>query len=206
MDEQEVKIITTSIELFINYGVKSVTMEDVARELSISKKTLYKFVSNKSELVHKCVLFLFSTIKFSLEDIQSKSTNAIDELFEFDEQLTEVMRAQKPTIIIQLKKHYPETFSWLMEERKRLVMNLTKKNLRKGVAQGYYRNNMNIEYIAMIYYAQTMMFAQENLMPDELCTSPAFVRENLLYHIRGIASPTGLKYLHEKLQSNETVM
>jgi AcrR family transcriptional regulator len=204
MEDQEIKIFSTSVELFITYGVKSVTMDDVARELSISKKTLYKFVNNKNELVQKCVEFIFTQIHTSLEDVQSKSTNAIDELFGFDEQLTLVMRAQKPAIIMQLKKHHPETFSWLMNNRRTMVMKLTTKNLQKGIAQGFYRHDMNADFIAMIYYAQTMMFAQDDLMPDEICTNPAFVRENLIYHLRGIASAKGLEYLQQKLQNNET--
>ena len=200
MEELEIRILTGALHQFLAYGIRSVTMDDVARELGISKKTLYRFVSNKADLVEKCVRFTFYEIRTSLEDISSKSTNAIDELFEFDAQMMEVMKAQKPMIINQLRRYYPETFHWLNSSRKQLMLALTERNLEKGVKQGVYRSDMNIHYIALMYYAQSLLYAQEDLVPDEVCTQPDFVRENLIYHLRGIVSEQGLDYLTSKLK------
>ena len=200
MEETEKRILEGALHQFLVYGIRSVTMDDVARELGISKKTLYRFVTNKADLVAKCVQFTFWQIKNSLEDISSKSTNAIDELFEFDAQMMEVMKAQKPMIINQLRRYYPETHHWLNTNRKDLMLALTERNLEKGVKQGMYRSDMNIRYIALMYYAQSLLYAQEELVPDEVCTQPDFIRENLIYHLRGIVSDKGLDHLKLKLK------
>lgn len=200
MEELEKRIVEGALHQFLVMGIRAVTMDDVARELGISKKTLYRFFSNKADLVHRSVQFTFWRIKSSLEDISSKSTNAIDELFEFDVQMTEVVKSQKPIIINQLRRYYPETHNWLHNQRKELMLALTERNLEKGVLQGMYREDLNIRYIALMYYAQTLLYAQEDTVPDEACMHPDFVRENLIYHLRGIVSEQGLDYVKTKLK------
>lgn len=200
MDEQEIKILNAATAQFITYGIRGVTMDDVAREIAISKKTLYRYVSNKAELVDKCVNYIFNEIKQSLIEIQSKTSNAIDELFAFDAALTHMMHAQKPELFMQLRKYYPETFDALMTDRMNLVLTLQKHNLQKGVTQGIYRPEIQVAFIALMYYAQTVAFVENANAPTTICFKPEFVRENLIYHIRGIASEKGVAYLTQKLQ------
>lgn len=203
MEELEKRILQGALHQFLVMGIRAVTMDDVARELGISKKTLYRFFANKADLVARSVQFTFWQIKSSLEEISNKSTNAIDELFEFDAQMTEVVKSQKPMIINQLRKYYPDTHNWLYTNRKDLMLALTARNLEKGVRQGMYRSDLNIRYIALMYYAQTLLYAQEESMPDEVCTRPDFVYENLIYHLRGIVSERGLEHLKTKLKQKK---
>lgn len=203
MDSIESKIIAGAFSQFLQYGLRAVTMDDVARELAISKKTLYRHVSNKADLVHKCVQSIFFDIKTTLENISESETNAIEELFAIDAAISNTMKAQEPMIVNQLRRYFTESFKWLESHREELFLRLTERNLKKGVNEGLYRNDMNLKYIALLYYAQSLLYAQENLVPNELCHNPAFLRENLIYHIRGIASTKGLQYLTDKLKNEK---
>src|SRR5690606_9286010 len=104
MSGQEQEIILGSLDLFLKYGIRSVTMDDVSSEMGISKKTVYKFFENKADLVHKCVMQVYSTIQASMEAIHSASSNAIDELFEIDKVVKGIMEMHNPGIQFQLKK------------------------------------------------------------------------------------------------------
>ncbi|MCT4623792.1 MAG: TetR/AcrR family transcriptional regulator [Schleiferiaceae bacterium] len=204
MEETHRKIIEESVQLFLKFGVRSVTMDDVSRELGISKKTLYKYVSNKTELVDQGVKITFKKVMEDLKAISDKTENAIDELFTVDEYFDDMMRTQHPAMLYQLKKYHAETFGWLDKSKVKFILDTTRKNLKKGTEQGYYRTDINHDYIAYIYLAHSLLMESDNdSIPETVCESSEFHREHVLYHIRGIASPKGLEYLKQKLNKNE---
>ncbi len=199
MDETHKKILDDAVELFFKYGIRSITMDDVARELGISKKTLYKYVSNKAELVDQCIKVKFGQITGALRDFGNSVENAIDELYAIDTYFDEMMRQNHPAIMFQLSKYYGDTFKWLDTSKDQFVAEITRANLDKGQKQGLYRSTINKEYITYIYMAHTALMSGETNIPEEVCHSTAFHKEHLEYHIRGIASEAGLEYLNKKL-------
>ncbi len=203
MEDMQLRILEQSIEMYFRYGIRSVTMEDVARELGISKKTLYKYVSNKADLVEQGVKWKFEQIAALIARYSREVDNAIDELFAIDEYFDEMMRQNQPAIMFQLAKYYPDAFKWLGEAKAKLVIDNTKANLKKGMDQGLYRKDLNIESVGYIYLAHTNLMEGEAGVPDEVCHSPEFHRQHLEYHIRGIASKQGLNYLNKKLNKQE---
>ena len=204
MEEMQLRILEQSIDMYFRYGIRSVTMDDVAREMGISKKTLYKYVSNKADLVVQSVKWKFNQITEALQTYSREVENAIDELFAIDAYFDEMMSQNQPAIMFQLAKYYPEAFKWLEEEKAKLVLDNTSANLKKGKDQGLYRADLNIDYISYIYLSHTNLMEEgETGVPDEVCHSPEFHRHHLEYHIRGIASKQGLKYLTEKLNKQE---
>lgn len=200
MENQEREIIAGSVDLFLKYGIRSITMDDVARELTISKKTLYKYVSNKADLVDRSVKFAFRGIHQAIDDVRANSTNAIDEIFDIDEAVNETVRQKHPAIEFQLAKYYPKTWKWLESNQHRIVFEHTKENLLKGMEQGLYRADLNAEYIAHVYFGRFMGMRMDNVFPESICENPEFLHQSLIYHVRGIASASGLEYLEEKLQ------
>jgi AcrR family transcriptional regulator len=200
MDEMHNKIIEDTFELFFKYGIRSITMDDVARELGISKKTIYKYVSNKAELVDQCIKLKFVQITKALKGVAQQVDNAIDELFAIDHFFDEMMQQNHPAIMFQLSKYYGETYKWLDQSRDTFILEIMGNNLKKGLDQGLYRESINQQHIAYIYMAHTGMMSGETNVPDEVCNSIDFHRSHLEYHIRGIASEAGLRYLNKKLK------
>jgi AcrR family transcriptional regulator len=198
MEEQEVQIMTGALELYLKYGIKSVTMDDVARELGISKKTIYRFFENKAALVDRVVKNLIGTVGGQMNRISNSHTNAIDELFEMDQVVSMAVKKNHPALMFQLKKYYPTTFAFIMATRKDMIINFTKANLQKGIAGGLFRPDLNIDIISQLYYSRVLLIGDEEHFPDGDCPIEQFNRENMVYHIRGIATPEGIAYLNIK--------
>lgn len=204
MEEMQLKILEHSIDLYFKYGIRSVTMDDVAREMGISKKTLYKYVSNKADLVEQSVKFKFSQVNHMLKTYAKEVENAIDELFAIDAYFIEMMSQSQPAVMFQLAKYYPEAYKWLYEAKTKQVLDNSQANLKKGKDQGLYRADINIENISYIYLAHTNLMEEGDTgVPKEVCHSPEFHQHHLEYHIRGIASKQGLIYLNKKLNKQK---
>ncbi len=200
MEQQERNILNGATELFLKYGIRSVTMDDVARELAVSKKTLYKYVSNKAELVDRCVKNTFTEVSAVISDIADTNENAIDEIFGIDSSISEVMKSQHPAIEFQLKKYYPATWKWLSDHQEEMIMDQTRNNLKKGKEQGMYRSDIDIEMISYLYFAQFVAMHDVDIVPETLCENPKFMRTHFEYHLRGIVSDEGRKHLEKRLE------
>ena len=184
----------------MKYGIKSITMDDVARELCISKKTLYQFVNDKDDLVGK---FVDSEIDLRQEEICScfrKSSNAIEELFEISVFMNKMLREQSPATEYDLKKYYPHHHQRITEVRRERMYNYIMQNLRKGKAEDLYRADMNEEIIARLYLARMENVYFNELFTVEEFTSVSLFTEHLTYHIRGIATTKGVKVLEKRLK------
>lgn len=202
MEEQELQILEGALGLYFKFGIKSVTMDDVASNLGISKKTIYRFFTNKAELVHKSSAHVISRIQEGMMQVSHHSQNAIDELFEMDNVVSNALKVHHPAINYQLKKYYSKTFEMVNKARREMVMTFTHRNLEKGIAEGFYREDLQIEIIKQLYYSRVLLMADDDSFPLEGCPIEIFSHENLIYHIRGIASPQGITYLEQKLKKS----
>ena len=191
-------------ELYMKYGIKSITMDDVARELSISKKTLYQYVTDKDDLVGK---FVENEIQLRQEEICKCfqiGFNAIEELFEISFFMNRMMKDQNPTTEYDLKKYYPHHFQKTVKVRREGIYNYILLNLKKGKAEGLYRDDIDIEIIAKLYLSRTENNHFNGLFAPEEFTSIKLFRELLTYHVRGIATEKGVITLEKELKKLKT--
>ena len=197
---EELKNILLKVrELYMKYGIKSITMDDVARELGISKKTLYQYVTDKDDLVGK---FVDNEISMRQEEICKCfriGYNAIEELFEISIFMNKLMRNQNSATEYDLKKYYPVHFEKTIKARREGIFNYILVNLKKGINEGLYRKEMNKEVIAKLY-----LWRSENTHFDELFTIEEFTSIKLFvelinYHVRGIATEKGIMILEKKI-------
>lgn len=205
MNEELKNILLKVRELYMKYGIKSITMDDVARELGISKKTLYQYVIDKDDLVGK---FIDNEIALRMEGICKCfriGLNAIEELFEISIFMNRLMRDQNPATEYDLKKYYPQHFQKTLKARREGIYNYILLNLKKGINEGLYRKEMNREIIAKLYLSRTEDNSHLNdMFTTEEFTSMKLFVEILTYHIRGIATEKGIIVLEKKLKELET--
>ena len=109
------KIISKASDMFLKLGFKSVTMDDIAGEMCISKKTIYKYFFNKELLIEESVSLLHKEVHHLLDDAISKNYNAIEENFVIKRMFTELFKSADTSPIYQLKKHYPEIYQTVMD-------------------------------------------------------------------------------------------
>ena len=190
-------------ELYMKYGIKSITMDDVASELGISKKTLYQFVTDKDDLVGK---FLDNEIALRQEEICKCfgiGFNAIEELFEISIFMNKLIHDQNPTTEYDLKKYYPQHYQKTVKARREGIYNYILLNLKKGVKEGLYRKDMNKEIIAKLYLSRSENTNLNELFTVEEFTSIKLFMELLTYHVRGIATEKGIIVLEKKVKELE---
>lgn len=204
MEEKLTKIISDAQAIFMRYGIKSVNMDDIARHLRISKKTLYKYVSDKEDLVEKCFFMHCEMEEKELSRISSMDMNAIDQSFETMHFIKDMIKDIHPSIIFDMEKYYPEVMKKTEDIRQKIVYTTIKTNLEKGVKEGLYREDLNPEIIAEIYVSSVeAIFHSQQFKESQLPISDLYL-ELFRYHIRGIASTKGREYLIEKIKTERT--
>ena len=200
MDDKLNELLARVFVLYNKYGIKSVTMDDVSSELGISKKTLYQYVKDKSELVEKVMSLNSLCHREAIYAIISQKNNAIEELLAVNKYMNEMIREQNPTLNYDLRKYYPAIFSKLMEESHREMYESIKKNLVKGQKEGLYRMDMDIDIISKLHITRLEYKYSSISFSNEELNSEKVMREIFIYHLHGIISEKGRKLLEENLK------
>ena len=190
------KIIKKATDMFLKLGFKSVTMDDIANEMCISKKTIYKYFSNKEKLVEEGTEVVHQKIHDLMDEIVAKNFNAIEENFQMREMFKEMFQSFDHSPAYQLKKHYPEIYQKMMENEIEDCSNVFGQNIEKGIKEGLYRQDTDIEASVKFYY--TLIFSiNENTMLEKEASELEL--KALEYHTRAIATEKGIKELEKQL-------
>lgn len=198
-----VKIFATGFELFKKFGIKSVTMDQISSACGISKKTLYKYVANKNDLLSKSFNFFADSMAQVLFGVLENSVgNAIDNLFAIERFAEQHMRGEEDRLIGQLEQYYPALAPELKKKREAIVFKITHDNLRKGMEEGLYREDLAVDHITILYYGH-ILAAHENNIAERPANLDELRQTSLKYHIRGIASEKGINYLNQLINNQE---
>lgn len=200
MEENEV--ITKAGELFIRYGIKSMTMDDVSRQLGMSKKTLYQYCENKKDLVKKVMKQQIEKEQNCICDLFHTEKNAIDKLMDLTKFVGAQMKDLHPSVMFDLKKYHLEAWSIWNKHKVEFIYKNIKANIETGIKEGLYRDNMNAEIVAHFYLAMINTIIDPDYFSDETYSRLEIHTEMMRYHIRGIASSTGRNYLKEKFSQD----
>jgi AcrR family transcriptional regulator len=176
-------------------------MDDVARELGISKKTLYECIEDKSDLVKHVMEMVNRFHAEKLNEITRLGLNAIEELFEVNRYMTQMVREQNPTLGYDMQKYYPELHKSLMQEQRQRMHDAIRQNLLKGIGEGLYRKEMNVEIISKLHMTRMEYRYRQDVYQLNDVDSREVMQEIFIYHLHGIANEKGIKILNEKLKS-----
>lgn len=197
-------ILKTAVELFLNYGFKSVTMDDIANAQGISKKTIYQYFENKNILVKEAVMHLFQTVSSGIKDICDLEKNPIEEILEIKKFLMHNLKDEKSSPQYQLEKYYPKIYKDIKEKQFCVMENCIICNLERGVQLGLYRETINVDLISKIYFTCIMALKDKELFPLNNFSMHTLMNNYLEYHLRGICTQEGLKKLEHYLTINQS--
>lgn len=183
--------------MFITLGFKSVTMDDIAQEMGMSKKTIYSHFSNKTELVKATTESVFDTISHGIDCICALDRNPIEELYEIKKFVSLQLKNEKVSPQFQLQKYFPEIFNEFKAKHFEKMSTCTLNNLKKGVAQGLYRSNLDVDFAARIYFVGMTGIKDDSVFPVERFPKLYLIEEYLEYHLRGIVTKEGLQILNQ---------
>ena len=192
------KIISKAKEMFLKLGFKSITMDDIACEMCISKKTIYKYFSNKDILIEESIQAVHKEIRATLNKIAEENFNAIEENFEVKRMFREMFKSAESSPIYQLKKHYPEIYDKVLSMQVSVCEDCFRQNITKGIREGLYRENLDIDNYVKFYY--TLIFnINENTMLEK--DAHELEVKALEYHIRAMATLAGIIELEKHLKN-----
>ena len=198
------KILHKATEMFLSLGFKSVTMDDIANELGVSKKTIYNHFRNKTDLINEVTSSVFETVCTGIDMICSKENNPIDELYEIKRFSMKYLKNEKKSPQYQLQKYYPKIYATLKSKQFDVMQDCVIRNLNRGVALGFYRNTIDIDFVSRIYFHGMIGLKDEELFPLNQFSMNNIMSFYLEYHLRGICSEKGIEKLNKIITNKQS--
>ncbi|GGI55997.1 TetR/AcrR family transcriptional regulator [Winogradskyella haliclonae] len=198
------KIIYRATDLFLNLGFKSVTMDDIANEMGISKKTIYVHFSNKTKLVEAVTFYLFDTICDGIDDICDNAPNPIEELYSIKMFVMQHLKNEKASPQYQLKKYYPAIHDALKSKQFDKMHESVSESLEKGIETKLFRENIDVEFISRLYFNGMTGIKDEVIFPKEKFNMEYLMENFLEYHLRAIVTENGFKILNQFITKNQS--
>ena len=195
-------ILHKATELFLNLGFKSVTMDDIANEMGISKKTIYANYSTKTKLVEASTNYLFDGISYGIESILERRDNPIEELYKIKQFVMQHLKGEKTSPIYQLQKYYPEIHAILKSKQLEMMEECVVDNLHRGVDQGLFRKEIPVDFISRIYFSGVSSIKDNDIFPELKFTKKSLIENHLEYHLRGICTQKGLEVMNQRINQN----
>jgi AcrR family transcriptional regulator len=198
MDKVLADILEQVRELFFKYGVRSVSMDDICRDLGISKKKLYQYFSSKTQLVDKLLELERRNFEVIFEHHNFEGVNAIDILLTVSRDIGERFRDVSPSMTFDLKKYYPDIYNRHVNERIEFIYQKIQINMQKGISQGMYRDDLSIELVARLYIRRLMDIHNPEFFPADKFSFQTLFDVMFDNFIRGIANPAGIDYYEQQ--------
>ncbi|MCO6174918.1 TetR/AcrR family transcriptional regulator [Flavobacterium sp. NRK F10] len=196
----QTEILEKATEMFLTLGFKSVTMDDIANEMGISKKTIYQHFATKPELVKSVTVRLFETISCGIDGICNTGKNPIEELFEVKNFVLQHLKDENSSPIYQLQKYYPKIHNTLKQMQFEKMDDCVIDNLNRGITEGLYRKEINTEIIGRLYFAGMNSIKDGELFPANQFSLKNVQNQYLEYHLRGICTLKGIQILESLIQ------
>lgn len=188
------------MHLFMRYGVRSVTMDDLAGSMGISKKTLYQFVKNKEDLLDGLLDHMHCKDTNELAGIIAASKDAIDALLNVAKMVSQKLELISPVTIYDLKKYYPRQWAKIDDYERKQIYSFTLENLERGKREGLYREDIDTDFIARLHVGQSMMVTDESIFPSDQYTKTRLMFSLMHHYIMGISTEKGRTVLSQRMQ------
>jgi len=207
IDPVKRRIIDGAEELFLKYGIKTVTMDDIARFLSMSKKTIYHYFKDKNEIVNTVSTTHLEKERLKIESVQNSSKNAIEELLQLSKCIRENINGVNPTVFHDLKKYYNESWDIYMHYRSHVFYYSILSTLKNGIKNGYFREEIDPEILAILRMEEIQMLFNSEAFPRNKYDFKVVQQQFADHFIHGILTTKGKKIYSRyltKMKNNET--
>ena len=175
-------------------------MDDAARHLGISKKTLYQYFADKAELVQEAVSREILNKQKNFAPLSNSSANALEELLTYHKVQIKMIFDYKPNFIYDLKKYYPEIYNKYVIIKREKIIDSVKQNLLKGIKEGYFRPALDADIISRITLMRIEGMIHSGLFTIDEMMSPKVFSEIFYYHVYGIVTDKGRAYFEKHKQ------
>ncbi|WP_157474967.1 TetR/AcrR family transcriptional regulator [Dyadobacter sp. Leaf189] len=188
------RIIKSALNLFWRYGIKSVTMDDIARDLGISKRTIYQHYSDKEAILALVIQEELNSQQCELEKLDERAENPIEQLIYSSVQMRETMANMNPTFLYDLKKYYPDAWGLFQTYKHEYIIKSLRDNLLKGIELGLYRPEIDVDILALLRVEQVVMGFDPTIFPPRKFDMMQIQMQFLLHFLRGVLSEKGFEF------------
>ncbi len=199
MEEKKIKAIG---EMFMTYGVRSVSMDDIARHLGISKKTLYQHFKDKNELVKKVTESVIEETKSEYEAVTNQANNAIEELYLMSKCLRTHIENLNPSLVFDLKKFHAEAWDLFMDFEHITVYESIKDNLKRGKEEGFFRKEINSNVLAKLRVEQVHMSFDPHAFPKDEFDFTEVHMQMFEHYVYGLLTTKGFELFEKYKREN----
>lgn len=198
----ETKVLKEVGEMFMTYGVRSVSMDDIARHLAMSKKTLYQYFDDKTDLVEKATADYIQTRQDEYDNATKDTANAIEELHFISKCVRKHFGELNPSMVFDLKKFYPSAWNVFLDYERKTVYESVKDNLERGKKEGYFREGINAEILALLRVEQIHMSLDHSVFPKEKFDFAQVQMEMFDHYVYGLLTTKGQELYNHYKQEN----
>jgi AcrR family transcriptional regulator len=190
-------------DLFMQYGLRSVSMDDIANNLGMSKKTIYQYYADKEALVDEVVTHIIGNNQNICEIDRSQANDAIHEIFLAMDMVMEMFSSMNPSLLFDMQKYYPVAFQKFSKHKNDYLYGIIKENLVRGVKEELYRPQIKIDILSR-FRVESILLPFNPDFYTKLNVSLAGIQQELTYQfLYGLLSPKGYK-LTQKYQQKRT--
>ena len=190
-------------ELFMRYGVRSISMDDIARHLSVSKKTLYQHFSDKEDIVTITCQSHLARNADEFQSIRKTARNAIEELFQLSVCLRRNMQDMNPSLLYDLQKYHPKAWGVWLDHKNKFIRESVVRNLKQGIEEGYFRPEIDPEVLAAVRLEMVQLAFNEEIFPRERFRLPDVHGQIFDHFVFGLLTEKGRKLYLKYKQKNK---
>jgi AcrR family transcriptional regulator len=192
------QILKEAAKLFIRYGIKTITMDDVATQLHVSKRTLYELFNKKHDLIDEIVSSHIKAESELLMKLISESENAIDIMLKSSKYILHMYSKLRPSVLFDLKRYYPDIWKKVEHFNNDYIRQMIEKNLIRGIEENVYRKDIEPNILSTFYILQLHIFSDESNENLNEFEFGELTKQFFNYHLHGIMSQKGLEYFKNK--------
>jgi AcrR family transcriptional regulator len=199
------RIIKSALTLFWRYGIKSVTMDDIAKDLGISKRTIYQHYSDKEAILALVIQEEIKTQKCEMEKLDEQASNPIEQMMYASTQMRDTLSDMNPTLLYDLKKYYPAAWELFQTYKHEYIIKSIRDNLVKGIELGLYRPDIDVEILSILRVEQIVMAFDPTVFPARKFNMMHTQMQFLLHFLRGVLSEKGFEYYYNTIKDRSAI-
>jgi AcrR family transcriptional regulator len=199
MDTRE-RILSRAHELFHRYGLRSVSMDDIATEAGMSKKTLYQYFTDKEELVNAVFTRVMEENRGTCTLTHGKAENAIQEVFLLFDSMQDMFNTMNPVVLYDMQKYHPATFKKFQEFKNGFIYGMIRTNLEQGIREGLYRDDIDVDIISRYRLYSIMLSFNSDIFPANKTNLLHIERQLIEHFLYGLSTPKGQKLIQKYKQ------
>jgi AcrR family transcriptional regulator len=195
--ETDERILAAAKDLFWKYGVKSITMDDICKELGMSKKTIYQYFKDKDQVVLQIAKEEFAVRRKECDEITAESKNAIHEIILMMKQMGEMFSRMNAKLFYDLQKYHPDAWKLFNEFKENFILQSIERNLMRGIEEGLYRPELNIRIIAKLRAYQVEMAFNPGIFPPDKYSIIDVQLQMIDHFLHGVATIKGHRMINK---------